>query len=187
VSARQVNFESAPIGGGPPPTTIREDWTFEISAMSGLRVITAGSRQGWTLKRVTLNGRDVTDVPLDLREADANGIEVVLTTRTSTVTGTIVDASEKPLRDHSVVIFADDETKWTVWSRYVVFSRSGQQGAFTVKGLPAGSYIAVGVQTTTNGEWQDPEYLKKLRASGDAARFALSDEGSATVKVTVRK
>jgi protocatechuate 3,4-dioxygenase beta subunit len=187
VSTRPVNFESAPMSGGPAPTKIRDDWTFEISAMSGLRVVIVGSRQGWTMKRATLNGRDVTDVPLDLREADVNGLEVVLTTRTSTVTGTIVDASEKPLRDHSVVIFADDETKWTVWSRFVTFSRSGQQGTFTVKGLPAGSYIAVGVQATANGEWQDPDYLKKLRASGDAVRFALSDEGSATVKVTVRK
>jgi len=187
LSTRPVNFESAPIGGGPAPTTIREDWTFEISAMSGLRLITAESRQGWTMKRVTVNGRDVTDVPLDLREADVNGVEVVLTTRTSTVTGTIVDAGEKPLRDHSVVIFADDETKWTVWSRYVTFSRSGQQGTFTVKGLPAGSYLAVGVQSTTNGEWQDPDFLKKLRASGDAVRFALIDEGSATFKVIVRK
>jgi hypothetical protein len=153
--------------------------------------VTASTRpsatQGWTLKRVTLNGQDVTDTPLDLREHDVNGLEVVLTTRTSTVTGAVTDADNKPLSDFTVVIFADDDTRWTVWSRYVAFLRTNPQGTFTLKGLPAGSYIAAGVKSAANGEWQDPEFLKKLRGSADAARFALGEEGSATLTITVRK
>ena len=49
--------------------------------MSGLRFVTAQhvrhAGPGWMLKRVTLNGQDVTDVPLDLREHDVNGLEIV--------------------------------------------------------------------------------------------------------------
>jgi protocatechuate 3,4-dioxygenase beta subunit len=193
ISARQINFESAPIGGGPPPTAIREDWTFEIGAMSGQRLVTASTRPsasagpGWMVKRVMLNGQDVTDVPLDLREQDVNGLEVVLTTRASTVTGTVTDADDKPLADFSVVIFADDEAKWTTWSRFIVAPRTGPKGTFTVRGLPAGSYIAVGVVPSAGGEWQDPEFLRTQRARPDAVRFALGDEGSHTFKITVRK
>jgi len=187
ISPRPVNFESSPVGGGPAPVTIRDDWTFEVAAMSGLRAMIVNNRQGWILKRVMLNGQDVTDAALDFREHDVDGVEIVLTTRVSTVTGSVVDAADKPLADYTVIVFADDETKWTIWSRYVTFGRTGPAGAFTMMGLPAGTYLAVGVPSAINGEWQDPEYLKKLRASAGVVRFALADEGSASVRVVVRK
>jgi hypothetical protein len=158
-----------------------------VGAMSGLRTLTVNARQGWIVKRVILNGQDVTDAALDLREQDVNGVEVIMTTRASTVTGTVVDAADKPVADYAVFLFADDETKWTMWSRYVTFTRSGAKGTFGARGLPAGTYLAAAVASTVNGEWQDPEYLKKLRASADVVRFAVTDEGSTTVKVVVRK
>jgi protocatechuate 3,4-dioxygenase beta subunit len=187
IATRPIDFESSPVGGGPAPVTIRDDWTFEVSAMSGVRLVVVINRQGWVLKRVLLGGQDVTDTPLDFREHDVNGVELALTTRVSTVTGSLVDAADKPLVDYSIIVFADDEAKWTTWSRYVTVVRTGPAGAFTLRGLPAGTYLAVGVASTINGEWQDPEYLKKLRASAGVARFALADEGSATVRVVVRK
>jgi hypothetical protein len=81
--------------------------------------------------------------------------------------------------DCSVVIFSEDETKWTLWSRYVTFTRPGPQGAFTLKGLPAGSYLAIAAGSLVNGEWQDPEFLRKQL--GSAERFSLLDGGSATL------
>ena len=34
---------------------------------------------GWTLARVVVQGRDITDVPYDFQSGDLDGIEVVLT------------------------------------------------------------------------------------------------------------
>jgi hypothetical protein len=187
VSARPIDFESAPIGGGPPPMTIHDDWTFEVNAMSGLRVVTVGTRQGWVMKRATLSGQDVTDAPLDLREHDINDLEIVLTLSTTTVTGTVTGRDDKPPPDCSVVVFADDDTKWTIWSRYVAFIRAGPPGTFTVTGLPAGSYVAVAAETLVNGEWQNPEFLRQQRVSTDAVHFTLADGESKTVQLRVRR
>ena len=187
IGARQINFESAPIGGGPSPVTIRDDWTFEVGAMSGLRVVLAGARSDWALRRVTLNGQDVTDTALDFREHDINGLEIELTTRVSSVTGTVVGSDFKPLSDVSVVIFSEDESKWTLWSRLVTLARPSTDGTFRLRGLPAGNFIAVGTPASISGEWQDPEFLRKLRLHPDAVRFSLADGGTAIVNVTVKK
>lgn len=185
--ARQIDFESAPVGGGPPPSKVNDDWTFEIGGMSGLRVIGAGARPGWVVKQVTLGGRDVSDSPVDLREHDAKDVEIVLTNRTTTLNGRVVDADDKPLAGYDVVVFADDETKWGTWSRYVVLSRSNAAGTFSLRGLPAGSYLAIAAPTLPNGVWQDPAFLLKQRGTADVARFALGDEDSRSIKIVGRK
>lgn len=186
-SAPPVEFESAPImGGGPPPTIVRDDWTFEIGAMSGMRRIQGGGA-GWIVKSVFQGGRDVTDAALDLREKDVNDIDVTLTRRLSAVTGTVVTDDHKPLTDYNVVIFADDETKWGVWSRYVVSSRTNSTGIFSVRGLPPGSYVAIPLATLLAGEWQDPAFLRAQQAKQDAVRFTLGDGGTQAVQLIVRK
>lgn len=187
VGPRQVEFESAPIAGGPSPMTVNSDWTFEVKAMSGRRLVFAAGRPNWLVKRVTLKGEDVTDTPLDFREHDVNDVEILMTTRVSTVTGTVTGPDDKPVADYNVVIFANDDSKWGVWSRYVTYTRSGPLGTFMVRNLPAGSYLAVPVPTMVTGEWQDPEYLQKLRLAADAVRFTLLDEESKSVTVKIRR
>jgi hypothetical protein len=117
------------------------------------------------MKRATLEGRDVTDTALDLREHDVNDLEIVLSLRTAKVTGTVTGPDGQPVSDFNVVIFAQDEAKWTAWSRYVAFVRPGSQDTFTVSGLPEGAYVAVALGTTVNGEWQDPACLRQQRLS----------------------
>jgi protocatechuate 3,4-dioxygenase beta subunit len=187
VYARQVDFESAPIGGGPPAWKVNDDWTFEVTPMSGLRIVGAAARPGWIVKKVTLNGQDVTDTPVDLREHDVTGVEITLTTRASTITGTAVDSDNTPLAGYSVVVFADDETQWGVWSRRVTYTRTGPQGQFSLRGLPGGGYLAVALPSVISGEWQDPDFLKKQRSNPDVVRFTLADEGTQTIKVVGRK
>lgn len=187
ISARQIDFESAPIGGGPSPLTVRDDWTFEVAAMSGLRVISAQTRSGWMLKRATLNGQDVTDTVLDFRERDVTGLELELTTRLSSVTGKLLGTDGKPVANISVAIFSEEEAKWNVGSRYVTLARPSTDGAFTVRGLPPGNYVAAAIPSSVGGEWQDPDFLRKLRFSAEAVRFSLSEGGTATVSVSVKK
>ena len=92
VSPSPINFASAPVGGGPPNTVTREDWTFEVTNMSGVRMVRAiASPAVWTLKQVTLNGRDITDEPIDFRNGDVNGIEITLTSRGPVLNGSVTD------------------------------------------------------------------------------------------------
>jgi len=86
--------------------------------------------------------------------------------------------------DGTVIVFANDGSKWSEDSRFVRSARPDQQGQFQIKGLPAGEYLAVAADYVQEGMWNDPEYLEGLRRY--AQRVALTDgeARSVTLKLT---
>jgi hypothetical protein len=186
ISALPVEFESAPLGGGPAPFTVHDDWTFEVLAMSGLRTVRATAPH-WLLKSVMVDGKDVTDASLDFREHDVTGVELVLTTRATTLTAALAVPKDHVVADYSVLVFAADDTEWTVLSRYVTILRPNQKGAFVTRELPPGQYYAIPVGALNGTEWQDAEYLRARLTSGEATPFSLSEGESQTIALTARR
>jgi protocatechuate 3,4-dioxygenase beta subunit len=186
IQLRPVEFESSPMGGGPAPFTVHEDWTFEVSAMSGRRIVVPIAPAGWFLKSAQLNGQDVTDTPLDFRENDVNGLELVYTRRATTVNATLTLPEGRKVADYNVLVFSSDDRRWTIWSRYVSVARPNQQGAFVIRNLPPGQYVAVVVGSLSAGEWQDPEFLRQLRDGGTGVPFSLGEAATANVQLTAK-
>lgn len=157
-----ADFITAPVGGGPPQTVTRDDWTFEVNNMSGRRYIRVNvGAPGWVLKRVTLNGRDITDEPVDFRKGDIDGLEVTLTNTAATVTGTVTDGAA-PATGYGVLVFSDDQAKWTFPSRFIAAGGPNQQGVFRVTGLPPGSYRVIALPANEVADAQEPETLARL-------------------------
>jgi hypothetical protein len=133
----------------------------------------------WSLKAVRVNGFDVTDEVFSFatRADSLADVEVVLTNRGPSVTGTATDAQGHPAVDYSVVAFSTDPQKWYQRSRFMNYARPDHSGSFTVSGLAPGSYFVVAVDALQGaegwGEWQDPEFLRAISAS--ATRVALTD------------
>ncbi len=173
VSPSPINAVSAPVVGVPPNRVTRDDWTFEVSNMSGIRMlrVIVGSPQ-WFLKKVMLNGKDITDEPIDFRNGDVDGLEVTLTSRAPTLDGTVTDG-EKPATDYSVIVFADEPSKWVFPSRYFEQGRPGPQNNFRIQGLPPGNYLAVALPPVQGTDWQDPEFLQQYL--GVATRVSLTE------------
>ena len=162
VSPAIVDFVSGPAGGGPPPTVTHDDWTFEVNNMSGRRVIwLAVGSPAWILKRATLDGKDVTDEPLDFSKGDVDGLEITLTSNVATIAGTVTD-NGAPATGYGVLVFAEDSTKWAFPSRFVAAAGANQTGGFRVTGLPAGAYRVVALPASEIADAQDPEVLTKL-------------------------
>jgi protocatechuate 3,4-dioxygenase beta subunit len=185
VTAIPVEFDSAPIGGGPPPSKTAEDWTFEVTNMSGLRRVFASvAAPGWALKKITLNDRDVTDTPLDLRTKDVEGIDVVLTSKVSNVSGSVSD-DRGPVLDYALVIFSSDPTKWIDRSRFVALGRPNQFGRFELRGLPPEDYLAVALTGVVQTEWMSPEFLQQVRPL--ATRFVLQEGETKTLELKLKK
>ena len=180
VFPRPVEFESAPIvGGGPPRFTLSDDWVYEVRDMSGWRVVRVDVQSAdWSLARVMVNGADVTDAPVDFRTGDVDGLDVVLTSRGARLSGSVVAADGAPSREYVVVAFAEDRERWPFPSRFVAMARSNQDGGFEIRGLPPETYLVGAVPRVTGFEWQDPDFLERLRPQ--AERVVLG-EGDATV------
>jgi hypothetical protein len=185
VSTIPVEFDSAPVGGGPSPSETREDLTFEVLKQSGLRLIRVNvSSPNWALKKITRNEMDITDTPVDFRTRDVEGVEVVLTPKVSRVSGTVSD-DKGPVGDYTVVIFASDPTKWTDRSRFVVTVRPTQQGQFDLRGLPPEEYLAIALPVVNGTEWMDPEFLQQLRPQ--ALSFILGEGEARTLDLKLKK
>lgn len=159
------------LGGG----RVNQDGTFELRGIAGPSVIRVqGMPQGWMLKSVTIDGTDATDRAFEFRPGNnVTGVVITLTDRITEIAGTVRDARGQPVADYVLVAFSEDNKLWSAPSRYVQTTRPNQNGAFTIKGLPPGRYLAAVVPALENGMQNDPAVLEQLRAG--ATNFSLTE------------
>ena len=160
-------------------STINADWSFEIGGVTGVGVLRPPQLTGWFLKAVVIEGKDVTDVPVDLASIGARPIEVQLTQRLSQVSGSVLDAANRPTMGYSVVVFPADSTQWTSYSRFIATARPDQNGRFLITGLPPGNYFVRAVELLRSGAERNPDTLERLRSGATA--LMLKDQESASV------
>ena len=157
-------FTSSPPGAAVPfrrgtalGATIREDWSFEIKGLDGARTFRVnGLPAGWTVKSVMHDGRDVTDGMEFRGTEDLSGFQIVLSNQTTTVIGSVTNDRGEPLKEYSLVVFAEDSSKWFPQSRYVGTTRPDQNGQFKVEKLPAGNYLAIALEYPRGGRFVRP-------------------------------
>jgi hypothetical protein len=180
-----VDFVNGPIGGGPPLSRVSPDWTFEVSGLMGLGVIGVDPVLPWAVRRVMWNGRDVTNEPLDFRRGNVEGVEIELTTRFASLSGTALDG-DAPATDFAVIVFAEDRALWAYSWRFIGMARANQQGQFSVGGLPPGAYLAAAVRGLAGFEWQDPETLDRLRLAATRVTLVEGDRQTLTLRLGPR-
>jgi hypothetical protein len=159
------------LGGG----RVNNDGTFELRGLAGPQVIRLqGSPVGWGLKSITLDGADITDTAYDFKPgATMTGLVITLTDRLTELTGSVRDARGQPVADYVLVAFPEDQKLWVPQSRFVQTTRPNQNGTFSIKGLPAGRYLAAVVPSLENGLQNDPALLQQLRTQ--AQSFSLAE------------
>ena len=156
---------------------------FQLSSLTGtiaLRVDNLPSQ--WMVKSIVVGNTDVTDGTLELRGSEQlTSARIVLTDRVSEVNGSAT-VRNQDAKGYSVLVFAEDPALWTFPTRYIRMTRADAQGRFTLRGLPGGDpYLIAAVDYVEDGEWQDPEFLERLRES--ASRLTLRDGETKTVSL----
>jgi carboxypeptidase family protein len=166
--------------------TTKEDGTFSVANVFGRARFQVTVPEGWMLKSVTHQGRDITDAPIEMASGEElSGVEVLITDQVTSMGGQLLDEKNVLVRDATVLVFPSDSQKWFENARRVRAARPDQQGQWQVKGLPAGEYLVIALDYIEDGAWHDPEYLESLRR--DAGTVTLAEGGKETVplKVTV--
>lgn len=160
-------------------TVVREDWTFDMTALCGPSRILASLPDGWVVKSIVHDGRDITDAPLKAGSGDALSGATIIIARAATVTGQLTDDRGAPLPDGTIIVFAAEAEKWFEDSRFTRTARPDQQGRYQISGLPAGEYLAVALGYVEDRMWNDPDYLESIRRY--AQRFRLLEAESLSV------
>ena len=205
--AGHITFESASETARPAGVRIAlsapmglQDWSgrpdaagdFEIKNIEPGRLTASvdGLPAGWAVKRVVLDGRDVTESDIDLTASTPGRLEITCTDKPTTLSGTVtrdaepVSTASLP-QDYVVVVFGDSPSQWREGSRRVLVAQPDQKGIYKIAGLPPGTYRAIAIDTLDDGEQWNPDFLQW--ASPRAVLVELSDGEAKTLNLKVTR
>jgi len=115
------------------------------------------------LKSIALNGRDIADLPLEIKPGEnITGLVVTLTDRPTEISGTILDQAGRATSTFPIVVFSTDRTYWVAGSRRVQQGRPSSDGKYLIAGLPAGEYYVCAVTDLESTSLADPSFLEQL-------------------------
>lgn len=176
------------LGGASDPGangTVAADGTFRLSGLVGpVRFAAVGVPPQWMLKTVTLGATDLMTVGVDAGSLGPDArIRVVLTDRVTEVTGTVRNALGERVTEYVVVFLPAEAVDPAIASRFTHAVRPDQQGAFRLRALPPGSYVAAVVGALEQGSEWDPAFQASVR--GGARRFTLSEGQALTLTLTL--
>jgi hypothetical protein len=113
VSAQQADPERRFLFGPTDPLangTPDDEGHFKLGGVSGTVFFSAPAPPNWAIKSVTLDGEDITDVPLDMAGRTAiSDLTITLTDKLASVAGQVTDARNSPVTDYVVVLLPADE------------------------------------------------------------------------------
>jgi len=148
------------------------------------------SSMTWSLASVTVDGRDVTDLPVDIGPNNVPK-DVVITygDQSQELSGRLQQSSGTPATDYTIVVFPADKAYWIPGSRRILTTRSGTDGQFRLGGpgfitLPAGDYLLAAVSEIDKDEQFDPAFLTSLQPA--AVRVTVKPGEKKTQNLSIR-
>ncbi len=153
--------------------------SFEMAAPPGPFTVEVTVPDGWSVKSLTLGGLDATDLALDIAGEQSVPVTVVLSDRTTDVSGTVSGASGAGAY---VVIFPSDSGNWT--PRRVRSAQTDARGNFRILGLPPGErYMAVAVSDLDEGQESDPDFLQQVQSAASVFDLGADEKRTLALKV----
>ena len=149
---------------------VDEAGQFQIKGAMGKVLFRANPPSGWTLKSVTIDGVDVTDLPYDVKRNIA-GLEVVLTDRLTNLSGIARNLRGEIIKDYVVVVFPSSLREEIVPTRFIQTSRPNQDGRYMLRSLPPGDYFAAALESLEQGRQWDPGFQQLLRQRANSFRL----------------
>ena len=188
--ASQVRVYVEPVDSGSRafvrPPEVADDFTFSAQAGFGPVLLRVGGVVGWHLKAVEADGDDATDTPLTVRPGtEVTGVRVLLTQSVTRLTGSVRDDRGNVVVDATVLVFPDDDARWTFLSRFIRTTRPDTGGRYELTALPpSNGYRIVVVPSLEDGRAFDPEFLDGVRDR--AERLSLAEGETKAIDLRLR-
>ncbi|MGD8331335.1 MAG: carboxypeptidase-like regulatory domain-containing protein [Acidobacteriota bacterium] len=125
---------------------LRGDGTFNIASQCGpARLTMEGLPPGWTVERILLDERDITDASVDFSSEPADrGVVVVLASNAPRLDVRLLHPATGAPVGGTVLVFAADRSRWVCGSRFSAHDWAPPEGiSFT--NLPPADYYVVGL------------------------------------------
>jgi hypothetical protein len=152
-----------------PRATVTPAGAFQFSSVVPGQYAFQASVPGtnWVLKSAVVGGRDLADVPIDVKpNEDIPGVKITFTDHPSEFSGRLTDSKGTPLAKYSIVVLPVDRSLWRADQRRIRATPPATDGSFRFIGLPAGDYAVSAVEDVEPADLADPAFLGDLLAKG---------------------
>jgi hypothetical protein len=137
---------------------------FELGGQSGRVFLNVMAGPMWLVKSVTIEGDDVTEMPIDLAgKPSLTGVVIRMTDKRTELSGQVSDAKGQVLKDYVVVLLPAEQKEPIVAARWIRTVRPDSNGRFVAVGLRPGRYVAVAIEALEQGRQFAPEFQEQLR------------------------
>lgn len=143
----------------------------------------------WRLQSVTVGGREVNELPIDVSE-DLSDVRIVFTDQPASVGGRVT-FSDPAGGSPAVVVFPTDRRLWSdarAMTRRFRLARTSPAGDFVIADMPPGDYYAVALVDEAAANWPDTAFLTALAPMADSFKVVAGNRAalSLTVKTVVK-
>jgi hypothetical protein len=138
---------------------------------------------GWGVRSVLVGGRDHTEVPFEIRGAQAlSDIRVVLSKTLPEVNARVVD-DEGQTADGTVLLFPADAARWHEAARALYYGRPDQHGQIRFAAVRPGEYLAIALDYVQTWQATDPAFLDGVRRRATKVQVVDGENEPLTLRV----
>jgi len=158
---------------------VSADGSFTIPLVAPGRYLAdvTGLAQGSYVKSARFNALDALDQGLEWGSDQKGTLEVAISAKAATLTGTVQNEEGKPAPGSTVTLVPDPLRPAT--ARLYPTVKADEQGQFQFVSVTPGAYNVYAWEEIGSTAHWDPEYLKPFASSGE--RVSLDEGGSGTV------
>ena len=148
-------------------SAVGPDATFKTpNYPAGKYLINAGNGgQGWIVRSIIADGRDVTNEPLELRDADVTNVVITYTDKVAQVSGTVHVAQGAAIASGSTVFMFPADYRARIANTDARRFRNAavsKTGAYTFGGLASGDYLVAALDGDEVPENRDTPFFDAL-------------------------
>ncbi|MBQ01403.1 MAG: hypothetical protein CL477_12040 [Acidobacteria bacterium] len=174
-------------GSGLTRSQVLGDSTFSLATPGGVRVIRLEQLPDpWSLQEVVYQGRNVIDVPFDLRsEEERERIRLILTDLASRLVGVVQDEDGNVITDRAIVALSLNPAFWQAGNRHIQLTYPDLSGRYEINGLPAGVYLVAAVAGIHASDLYELEVFQEIAAAGTEALIEAGETTTLDLILTV--
>jgi hypothetical protein len=123
-----------------------------------------GPSAGYVVRRIQLEGKDITEEGLTISGSAKVQLEIVVAKDGAQIEGTVVDKEEKPVAGATVLLVPEPRLR----TRAGLFQdrTTDQSGRFRMETVPPGTYNLFAWDDVEPGIWWDPDFLENYEDKG---------------------
>jgi hypothetical protein len=174
---------------GTLPIRVAADGSFKFAAVDPGRYrlsasVPAANRGPWTLKSITVAGKDAYDAAFDVEAGQSIADAVVtFTTQSTSLSGTLFTADGASAGGYYVVVFSTDRAYWNSGSRRVPPpARASTTGRYEFLALPPGEYALAALTSVDANDLTDPAFLAALQPAAMLVTLGDGEKKTQDVK-----